>query len=316
MLKANVGGGLPPGGHPDKLHKISFFRRHPTLEGLLYILPFIAVWAGFLAWPVVYGVYISLHNWQGMSGAEFLGAGNYRELFGDPRFWNALFNTLKFAGMVIPLIIGLGFLFALMLWGWGRTRKRTAVVQSALFFPYLLTISLVALLWQWLMDTNYGLLGYALRLIGINAPPFLAEPLWVLPALAFVTAWWLAGYRMLVFQAGLEDIPNELFEAARIDGARPRHQFFHVILPLMKPSLLFSLVLTIMAGFRTFGQVLVMTEGGPGRSSEVLALYLYRVCFEYFQVGKAAAAAVVLLILVLIMTLLGVRLIGLRSELK
>jgi ABC-type sugar transport system permease subunit len=185
-----------------------------------------------------------------------------------------------------------------------------------MFFPYLLTISIIALVWRWLLDGDYGIILWALRSLGIPAPTFLSDTFWVLPALAFVTAWWLAGYRMVVFQAGLEDIPQDLFEAAKIDGTGAWKQFLHIIVPLLKPSLLFSLILTIIAGFRTFGQVLMMTEGGPGRSSEVLALYLYQVGFDYFQIGKAAASGVILLLLVLIMTLVGVRFIGLKSELQ
>lgn len=309
-------GGLSRRGLHFTRRSDGFFRRHPWVEGFLFVLPFAAVWAAFLAWPVAYGVVISLFRWAGLSSPAFIGMGNYLALFGDARFWNAFFNTLKFAALVIPLIIGLGLAFALLLWKWGGKRSGAPFVQAALFFPYMLTVSLVALMWRWLLDTDYGLVGYAIRLLGIAVPAFLSEPAWVLPALAFVTGWWLAGYRMLVFQAGLEDIPRELFEAARIDGAGFGRNFLNIILPLLKPSLLFSLVLTILAGFRSFGQVLVMTEGGPGRSSEVLALYLYRVCFEYFEIGKAAAAAVVLLGLILVFTLLGVRLIGLKSELQ
>lgn len=293
-----------------------FLYRHQGIEGVLYIIPFVVVWALFLAWPVIYGIYISLHEWQGLRGAKFVGFDNYIELFTDPRFWNAFANTLKFSAMVIPLIMFFGLLFALMLWGWGRTRKGVALIQASMFFPYLLTISIIALVWRWLLDGDYGIILWALRSLGLPTPTFLSDTFWVLPALAFVTAWWLAGYRMVVFQAGLEDIPQDLFEAAKIDGTGPWKQFLHIIVPLLKPSLLFSLVLTIIAGFRTFGQVLMMTEGGPGRSSEVLALYLYQVGFDYFQIGKAAASGVILLLLVLMMTLIGVRIIGLKSELQ
>jgi ABC-type sugar transport system permease subunit len=121
---------------------------------------------------------------------------------------------------------------------------------------------------------------------------------------------------MVVLQAGLEEIPQELFESARIDGANPLQQFSHIILPLIKPSLLFALVLTTISAFRTFGQVLLMTDGGPGTSTEVLALYMYRVGFDYFQVGKAAAAGVILLLMILFLTLIGVRVLGLKSELQ
>jgi len=293
-----------------------FLYRHQGLEGILYVLPFVSLWAVFLAWPVGYGIYISLFDWNPMRGSKFVGLANYITLFHEPRFWNAFGNTFKFAGMTIPLIIGLGFVFALMVWGWGRTRRGTTAVQAILFFPYLLTVSIVAIVWKWLLDRDFGLVQHTLTSLIPSAPVFLTSTTWALPAIALATAWWLAGYRMVVLQAGLEEIPQDLFEAAAIDGARPRHQFFHIILPLIKPSLLFALVLTIISAFRTFGQVLLMTDGGPGRSTEVLALYLYRVGFDYFQVGKAAAAGVILLFMILLLTLIGVKFLGLKSELQ
>jgi ABC-type sugar transport system permease subunit len=304
------------GGSSLKQQFSTFGQRHPVIRGLLYVLPFGIIWAVFLAWPVVYGLYISLFKWGGLQDAEFVGLDNFRALFAEPRFWNAFFNTLEFALLVIPLILGLGLAFALMVWGWHSRLKRTSsLIQSALFFPWLLTISIVAMTWEWLFDWDYGLVEYAVTLLGFERIKFLSSSAWVLPSIAVTTAWWLVGYRMLVFIAGLQDIPDELFDSSRIDGAKPRHNFVHIILPLMKPSILFSLVLTVLAGFRSFGQMLIMTEGGPGRSSEVLALYLYRTGFDYFEIGKAAASGVVLLILVLILTLLGVRFIGLKSEL-
>lgn len=294
----------------------SFLYRHRNIEGILYVLPFASLWAVFLAWPVGYGIYISLFHWDPLRGSKFVGFANYIALFREPRFWNAFANTFKFAGMVIPMIVGLGLFFALVIWGWGRSRWGTAVVQGALFFPYLLTVSIVAIIWRWLLDRDFGLVQRILSSLFPSAPVFLTSPAWVLPAIAFPTAWWLAGYRMVIFQAGLGEIPQELFESAAIDGAKPRHYFFHIILPLIKPALLFSLVLTIISAFRTFGQVLLMTAGGPGRASEVLALYLYRTAFDYFEIGKAAASGVILLLLVLIMTLLGVWILGLKSELQ
>jgi ABC-type sugar transport system permease subunit len=312
------GGLLRSGGGPPLTERIGIFgRRHPAIQGLLYVLPFGIVWAIFLAWPVVYGLYLSLFKWRGLNDSEFVGLANFRELFSEPRFWNALINTMEFALLVIPLIMVLGLAFALMVWSWhSRLKGVNSLIQSALFFPWLLTISIVAMTWQWLFDWDYGLIEHAVTLLGFERIKFLSSSRWVLPSIAVTTAWWLVGYRMLVFLAGLQDIPDELFDSARIDGAKPRHSLFHIILPLMKPSLLFSLVLTVLAGFRSFGQMLIMTEGGPGRASEVLALYIYRVGFDYFEIGKAAATGVVLLFFVLILTLLGVRLIGLKSELQ
>jgi ABC-type sugar transport system permease subunit len=309
--------------HPESTHTMKlaerisgFFYRHKGFEGLLYALPYIGLWAVFLAAPVGYGFYLSLFDWNPMRGSVFVGFQNYAELFGEPRFWNAFGNTFKFAGLVIPMILGLGLLLALMVWGWGRTRRGATLVQAALFFPYMLTVSIVSIVWRWLLDRDFGLVQHSLLTVFSKAPVFLTEPGWVLPAIAFSTAWWLAGYRMLVLQAGLEEIPQELLEAAAIDGAGPGRKFIHIILPLLKPALLFSLVLTVISGFRVFGQVLLMTEGGPGRASEVLALYMYRTAFDYFNLGKAAAAGVILLGIILVITLLAVRLLGLKSELQ
>ena len=293
-----------------------FLYRHHGLEGVLYALPFVSLWTVFLAWPVGYGIYISLFKWNPMLGSKFVGLANYAALFHSSRFWNAVANTFKFAGMTIPLIIGIGFVFALMVWGWGRTRRGTGIIQSVLFFPYLLTVSIVAIVWKWLFDRDFGLVQQGINAVFPSAPMFLNSTVWALPVIAIATAWWLSGYRMVVLQAGLEEIPRDLFEAAAIDGAKGYHQFFHIILPLIKPSLLFALVLTIISAFRTFGQVLMMTEGGPGRSTEVLALYMYWVGFDYFDVGKAAAAGVVLLFMILVLTLAGVKLLGLKSELQ
>ncbi len=293
-----------------------FLYRHKGIEGLLYVFPFVALWTVFLAAPVGYGFYISLFNWNPMKGSKFVGFANYIDLFKEPRFWNAVANTFKFVAMVIPLIMGLGLLFALMVWGWGRTRKGMAFIQVALLLPYMLTVSIVSIIWRWLLDRDFGLVQRSLTTAFVEAPVLLSDPGWALPAIAFATAWWLVGYRMVVLQAGLGEIPAELFETAALDGARPRQQFIHIIIPLLKPALLFSLVLTIISGFRTFGQVLMMTEGGPGRATEVLAMYMYLTGFDYFNLGKAAAAGIVLLLMILGMTLVGIRLLGLKSELQ
>ncbi|MBC7343830.1 MAG: sugar ABC transporter permease [Clostridia bacterium] len=292
-----------------------FLYRHRGIEGIIYVLPFAALWGIFLAWPVGYGIYLSLFEWSPMGRSRFVGLKNYIILFNDPRFLNALANTFKFAGISVPLILSLGLIFALMLWSWGRTRRGAGFVQAVLFFPYLLNVSTVAITWKWMFDPDFGLVTHALRAMKVTAPTFLTEPAWALPVIAFATAWWLTGYRMVVFQAGLGDIPQELFEVASIDGARFHQKVFQIILPLLKPSLLFSLILTLISAFRTFGQVLMMTEGGPGRSTEVLALYLYRIAFDYFDIGKAAASGVVLLMIMLVLTLIGVKLLGLKSEL-
>ncbi|MBM3471595.1 MAG: sugar ABC transporter permease [Armatimonadetes bacterium] len=284
------------------------------VEIALFILPFAAFWILFRLGPVLYGFFISLYRWDPLGDAKFIGARNYLNLARDPRFWNALVNTLEFAAIAIPLIVGIGLVLALFIFA-GRKRRVTTWLEAGFFFPYLLTVSVVGLIWRWLLDPDFGVVLITLRDMGIDPPVFLNEPRWAIPAIALATAWWLAGYRMLLFRAALEDIPDEFYEAARIDGASGARIFFSIVVPLLRPAILFALVLTTISGFIVFGQVLIMTAGGPGRASEVLAMYLYRFGFEYLEMGQAAAVGMVLFLIILGLTLVSFRWLGYESSL-
>ncbi len=284
------------------------------VEGILFVLPYAVVWAVFLFWPVVYGFYISLFKWQPLLGSEFIGLKNYINLLHDARFWNALKNTFWFAALAMPLIIGIGLVFALFVRSVGR-RRGSGFIEASFFWPYLLNVSIISIIWKWLMDPDFGLILSYLRALGMDPPVFLNDPLWAVPAIAVATAWWLAGYRMVVFRAAMEDIPDTIFELADLDGAGPVVRLFRILLPLLKPAILFSLVLTAISSFRVLGQVLMMTDGGPGRASEVLALYLYRAGWQYLEMGRAAAIGFVLFVIILVVTLLGFWIIGFESEL-
>ncbi len=290
------------------------FPLRQALEIGAFLLPFAAFWVLFRLGPVLYGVFLSLYRWDPLGEASFVGFGNYLRLAADPRFWNAFSNTLKFAALAIPLIVGLGLLLALFLF-WGRGTAAARVMEAGFFFPYMLTVSIVGLVWRWLLDPDFGVVLLVLRRLGLQPPTFLNDPHWAIPVIALATAWWLAGYRMVLFRAALEDIPEELYEAARLDGASGVRVFFSVTLPLLKPAVLFALVLTTISGFIVFGQVLMMTAGGPGRASEVLALYLYRYGFEFLEMGQAAAVGVVLFVAILGLTLLSFRWLGFEAQL-
>jgi len=290
------------------------FALQRVAELAAFILPFAAFWVLFRLGPVLYGVFISLYRWDPLGEARFAGFGNYLRLVHDPRFWNALVNTLKFAALAIPLIVGLGLLLGLFIFG-GRGSRAAKMMEAGFFLPYLLTVSIVGLVWRWIFDPDFGVVLLVLRQAGLHPPTFLNEPRWAIPVIALATAWWLAGYRMVLFRAALEDIPEELYEAARLDGAGGVRIFFAVTLPLLKPAILFALVLTTISGFIVFGQVLMMTAGGPGRASEVLALYLYRYGFEYLEMGQAAAVGVILFLIILGLTLLSFRWLGFEAQL-
>lgn len=284
-----------------------------NLEGIIYILPYAFIWGIFLAWPLVYGFYISLFKWQPLLGSEFVGLKNYTRLFYDPRFLNSLLRTAEFAAIAIPLIIVIGLAFALILKA-SKGSKVFGFIESGLFFPYLLNVSIVSILWKWLLDPDFGVIIGYLKSLGVTPPFFLNDPGWAIPTIALATAWWLAGYRMVIFGAALEDIPPEIFEVAKIDGAGPFRQLFSITLPLIKPAMLFALVLTAISSFRVLGQVLMMTAGGPGRASEVLALYMYRVGWHYLEMGRAAAIGFILLVIILIFTLFSFRFLSHKSE--
>lgn len=288
--------------------------RRGLLLGLAFIAPYFVLWFLFMILPIGYGFWISLHDWNPILGSKFVGFANYADLAATERFWGSFWNTLEYSAWVIPMIVGFGLAFALML---HRARLRgLAFVETALFFPYLLNVSVISIVWLFMLDPDVGIVMHYAQALGIALPTVLNDPVWVIPVIAFVTAWWLSGYRMVVFRAGLQAIPDELYESAALDGAGPVRSFLSITLPLIRPSLLFALVVTLVGGMRTFGQVIIMTNGGPGTASEVLALYMYRAAFEFLKFGSAAAVGFILFALIFGISLLLFRLFGFESELQ
>ncbi len=285
------------------------------LIGILYILPFGIIWLIFSAWPTIYGFVISLYDWNPLKGSKFLGLGNYIYLFTHNRFWNSLFRTLEFAGIFIILTLLVALFFAFLLYFFPKTKIRT-FSESFLFFPYLLNVSVIALIWKWLLDPDFGLITYYISSVLGKSPRFLNSIFWAVPAIALASAWWLSGYRTTIFLTALETVPKELVESAKIDGAGAWIIMWEILFPLIRPQFLFSLVLTTISGFTALGQVMIMTDGGPGNASEVLALYLYRLGFQYFDMGKAAAAGSVLVVIMFILTLIGMKILGLGGEIE
>lgn len=289
-------------------------KRHRHIEGLVFILPYAVLWVIFLLGPMIYGFYISLHDWDPLLGSKFLGFQNYRDLFTDARFWNSFWVTWKFSFYVIPGIIVFALAFALLLHQ-GRF-PGVPVMEAMLFFPYLLNVSIISIMWSLMHDPDVGLFINFFSQFGVDLPPLLNEPLLVIPMVALTTIWWLMGYRMVIFRAALASIPKNLYEAAALDGSTPARTFVAVTLPLLKPTLLFALVLTTVGGMRTFGQIILMTAGGPGTSSEVLAYYMYRLGFDFLQFGKAAAVGFVLFFIIFSISIVFIKIFRLEGELR
>jgi len=282
--------------------------------GFAFLFPYFILWATFNICPIIYGFYISLHDWQPLLDSEYIGFKNYNSLYKTNRFWISLQNTFIYSIIVIPLIIILGLSFALMLHK--QKIKGKVFIESSFFFPYLLNVSIVSIVWVFLLDPDVGLINLYLKKIGLNPPTFLNDSFWVIPTIAFVTAWWLSGYRMIIFRAALNSIPTDIYENAKLEGANYFQILYHITLPLIKPAMLFAIVMTLVGGLRTFGQVIIMTAGGPGLSSEVLALYMYRLAFEFLNFGQAAAVGFILFFIMAILSLIVFKILGFESELR
>lgn len=269
--------------------------------GYVFLMPYVVFLLIFLLYPMVKGLYISLHEWNVFGNPEFIGLANYTKLFADDKFWSSLSHTLYFVLLsTIPLVC-LSLLFAL---GLDMPMCLRNALRGMFFFPYLLPVSVVATLWRWILQKEYGLLNYYLNRIGIQAPYWLGDARWAMPSIAITTVWWTIGFNIVIFLAALQDIPQELQDAARIDGANAGKVFWYITLPLLRPTLLFVVVMQVIASFQIFGQVYVMTGGGPYGSTRTIVQYLYEQGFRYFKMGYASAIAYTLFAIMMVFTLI------------
>jgi multiple sugar transport system permease protein len=241
-----------------------------------------------------------------------VGLANYVKLLHAPEFWEALKNTFYFAIVGGPLTIAVSLATALLLNA--KLVRFKSFFRTIYFTPFVTTLVAVAIVWRYLYHTRYGLLNYALGHFGIGPIDWLGNPHWAMPAIILMSVWKNFGYNMLIFIAGLQAIPQDLYDAAEIDGAGPMRRFFNVTLPLLGPTLLFVGVITMIGYFQLFSEPYVMTQGGPLRSTTSVVLMMYEEGFRWWRMGYAAAIAFVLFIVILIATLIQFRLQKDRTE--
>ncbi len=276
-------------------------RRH-LRNGLLFALPYLIGVAAFVVYPLVMSVYYSFCRYNIISSPVWIGLDNYRELFfNDPVFLKAVYNTLYYTAFAVPL--GLAFSIGLAMLLNLRT-PGVAVFRTVFFLPSIVPMVASAMLWLWVLNPESGLVNGLLRQVaGIDGPGWLADEHWSKPSLVLMSLWGL-GTAMVIFLAGLSDVPQALYEVARIDGAGPWRTFRHVTLPMLTPTILFNLVMGLIGAFQYFTQVYVMTggRGGPVDSTMFYALYLYRNSFYYLRMGYACAMAWMLFVLIFVCT--------------
>ncbi|MBZ9885941.1 sugar ABC transporter permease [Mesorhizobium sp. CA10] len=271
-----------------------------TLAAYLFLSPYLALFIAFMLLPTLAAIGISFMRWDILGAPEFIGLDNYRQIFADPLFLTAIRNTFYFVFLTaIPMVV-LGLALAMLL---DQKLKGTAFVRTVVFLPYVVMVSTVGILWGWLFDKGTGLVNYYLTTIGIEPIAWLKDPHWSMPALAITTIWWTVNTNMIIFLAALQDISEELHDAATLDGAGPWQRFVYITLPLLRPAMALVTALTIINGWRVFGQAYVMTQGGPEASTFVIVQYIYLTAFQNFEMGPAAAAGVVLLLITLLFSL-------------
>jgi multiple sugar transport system permease protein len=282
------------------MHHMSPIRRREALEGYLCILPWLIGFLFFVGGPIVASMGISLTDWSLLSAPTFVGIDNYRQLINDPLFWQALKVTLLYTAVHIPFSIALGFAVALML---NQNVRWIALWRTIYYLPAVVSGVAVAMLWLWVFNPELGLANRFLGLFGLEGIGWLRNSRWALPTLIIISLWNI-GSGMVIYLAGLQGIPTELYEAAKIDGASAWRRFISVTIPMMTPVLFFQIIMGIIGSLQVFTNAFVMTEGGPANATLFYVLYLYFNAFKYFKMGYAAALAWILFLIILALTIL------------
>lgn len=263
-----------------------------TVAGWSFILPNFVGFAVLTLLPVVVLFYVAFTNWNVFGVAEWTGTANFRRMWDDASFWTALRNTVYYAVFHIPLTLAAALGLALLL---NRKLRGVRFFRTVAFFPYITSIVAIAVVWNQLFSPEYGPINALLGAVGVDNPPgWTASSTWSMPAVIIVGTWRYMGYYMLLFLAGLQTIPAQLYEAAETDGATPWQRFVHVTLPGLRHTTFFVTVLLTIESFKVFDLILVMTGGGPGQSTLVLSQYIYQKGFEENQFGYASAVSIVL----------------------
>mgnify|MGYP003956320695 CR=1 FL=1 len=258
----------------------------------------------FFVVPVIHSMILGFYRWDIIGEPEYVGVDHYQSLLGDEVFTEVVINTAKYsvATVVLTLLLGLGLAILC-----NRKGRLYAGIQACIFTSYIVSWVGVSLLWVWLLDGQYGLVNYVLAPLGIEGVNWLGDPDLALWALVAVTVWKTLGYDMVIYLAGLQAIPDDLYEAAALDGAGPWKRFVHVTIPQLAPTTLFLLITSTIFTFQGFDVVRIMTQGGPGHSTSIYVFWVWEQAFRYFHVGRASAAVTLFFIAIMVITIVQFR---------
>lgn len=274
--------------------------------GYSFILPNLIGYSIFIMIPLIFSFVLSVMKWDGSGNPmEFVGFENFQKLVTDTTFRISLVNTIEYAVLTVPITIILSMLLAVLL---NSKVRGLNFFRVSFFFPYIASIVAIGAVWNMLFQPDFGPINAFLMAIGISDPPrWVVSTDWAMIAVAIVSIWRYMGYYMIVYLAALQGIPNELYEAAGLDGASGFRKLIHITIPMLTPTTFFVMIMLTIQCFKVFDLIFVMTQGGPGRSTNVLVNFIYNSAFVNFDYGYASAAAIVLFVIVLIVTLLQFR---------
>jgi multiple sugar transport system permease protein len=309
----------------------SRYRGIEIRRAAFFILPTYIIIFTFIIIPIFFAFYLSFNKWNLLGSIKFTGLSNYKKLFSSEEFWKAVVNTFYYSFITVPVGIIISLFLAVLL---NSKIKGIQVYRTIYFMPVMTSVVASAFIWQWIFQSHNGILNYLIGLIGIKPlswlneprglftvifesinmrlPKWLGGPSVTLVAISIMTIWKNTGYYMIIFLAGLQNIPKTLYEAAEIDGASKVKAFFSITLPILSPTTYFVLIMSVIVSFQVFEQVAVTTQGGPLNSSLVLVYFIYQKAFKFLEVGYASSAAFILFAIVLVLTVFQVKLLGKR----
>ncbi|WP_258044219.1 carbohydrate ABC transporter permease [Streptomyces sp. SM11] len=305
-------GSSPWSGRPPRTKKFGHDRRRAAVLLLTPSVIHLVWWIGI---PVVATFALAFTDYDILAGTvTFNGLDNFQEIFNDET-WNAsIWHTVVFTFFTVPVAMAIAVVLAILL---SVKMRAAAWYRTAVFMPHVTATVAIALVWMWMFEPRLGVVNTMLGWVGIDGPAWLADPDWALTAVIVVSIWKGIGIKMLIYLAALQAMPEDVYEAARIDGASQVRQFFSITLPLLKPATFFVLVVSIIDSFQAFDQLYVLTpDGGPGNSTTVMTYEIYRTAFKEFNMGAACAQSVVLFAFLLVLMLISRRLTGKEDDVR
>lgn len=285
---------------------------HQARIAALFMAPALVILLAFVAWPMLSALRLSFTNASGFGVEKWVGLANYVRIFTDGKILATLGNTALYTVMFTPVALVAALGLALLLTN--RALIGRNAFRTALFVPFIVSLAVAAFAWSYLLDPQIGLLTYWLRAVGIHVGNVLQDPTWAMPTVVLVAIWKNVGFYMVIFIAGLQEIPVSLYEAAKLDGAGAWRRFVHVTLPQLSSTLTFVVVFAMIAALQAFDQIYVMTSGGPYRSTQTVVMEIYDEGFKKLDLGLATALSYVLLLVTLVVSLAQFRFFGKREK--